>query len=35
MVDSRHPNGKHPVITAKADQLITITTQAENNLIIR
>ncbi len=31
MVDSRHPNMS--VITAKADQLITITTHAGNNLI--
>ena len=31
MVDSRHPNMS--VITAKADQLITMTTQAGNNLI--
>ena len=33
MVDSRHPNTS--VIIAKADQLITITTQAGNNLVIR
>ena len=33
MVDSRHPNTS--VITAEADQLITITTQAGNNLIIQ
>ena len=31
MVDFRHPNMS--VITAKADQLITMTTQAGNNLI--
>ncbi len=31
MVDSRHPNMS--VITAQADQLITITTHAGNNLI--
>ena len=33
MVDSRHPNT--PVITTKPDQLITITTQPGNNLMIQ
>lgn len=33
IVDSRHPNTS--VTTAKADQLVTITTQAGNNFIVQ